>query len=132
MPPGCPHRTAAVIAREAALTSLPAAAAPLRVAHCLVGLADGGKGAHTDSKRGHGLTDQRMYEPTREWAETLARSHRIASDFFLRVDLRNSSAAFHPRRSPKGRADRDVRMSDAGFRRRRDGKQHAARGAAHS
>ena len=38
MPPGCPHRTAAVIAREAALTSLPAAAAPLRVAHCLVGL----------------------------------------------------------------------------------------------
>ena len=48
MPAGCPHRTAKVIAREAALTSLPTAAAPLRVAHCLVGLAEGGKGALTN------------------------------------------------------------------------------------
>lgn len=51
--------------------------ATLHVAHCIVGLAVGGKRNAADTRRGWSITDPRSYVATWRWAQALRTDHKV-------------------------------------------------------
>lgn len=83
---------------------------PLRVAQCLVGLADPGLAYERDARRGFKILDARQHDAIREWSDTLSSAHGIKSSWFLRLDLRRT---IRSRRA--GGSETNTRMSDEKF-----------------